>query len=173
MENFSEENIQKEFDEASAVSSAVNEVQLKIDSKWNEGLARSNIDDTLSLASFNDNLNAKPQKIALEKFYGDPKKWQGWWDTYFFVIHENSLSDISKFHYFKSLSSGYALNAIAGLSAMSDNYKIGVKILQDRFGKRVIVKSSHMDVLLKMSVISESYGMKKLRREYDKVEMHI
>ena len=76
-EEFSEEDIQKEFDEASAVSTAVNEILFKIDSKLNEGLTRSHVDDTLSLASFNDNLSVKLPKITLEKFSGDPKLWQG------------------------------------------------------------------------------------------------
>ena len=136
-------------------------------------MTKNNVDDTLSLASFNDNLSVKLPKITLEKFSGDPKQWQGWWDSYASVIHENSLSDISKFHYLKSLLSGDALNAIAGLSATSDNYKSAVKILQDRFGKRVLVISSHMDALLKIPVISESDGTKKLRRAYDKIETHI
>ena len=172
-EEFSEEDIQKEFDEASAVSTAVNEILFKIDSKLNEGLTRNHVDDTLSLASFNDNLSVKLPKITLEKFSGDPKQWQGWWDSYASVIHENSLSDISKFHYLKSLLSGDALNAIAGLSATSDNYKSAVKILQDRFGKRVLVISSHMDALLKIPVISESDDTKKPRGAYDKIETHI
>ena len=73
-EEFSEEDIQKEFDEASAVSTAVNEILFKIDSKLNEGLTRSHVDDTLSLASFNDNLSVKLPKITLEKFSGDPKQ---------------------------------------------------------------------------------------------------
>ena len=76
-EEFSEEDIQKEFDEASAVSTAVNEILFKIDSKLNEGLTRNHVDDTLSLASFNDNLSVKLPKITLEKFSGDPKLWQG------------------------------------------------------------------------------------------------
>ena len=66
-EEFSEEDIQKEFDEASAVSTAVNEILFKIDSKLNEGLTRSHVDDTLSLASFNDNLSVKLPKINLRK----------------------------------------------------------------------------------------------------------
>jgi hypothetical protein len=146
--------IAEEVDSASDVILSVNEVLFGINK-----LLRSKVDgeggggDEVSTFS-SSRLRVKLPKIELEKFSGDPKKWISWWDSFDSVIHKNDLSNVDKFNYLRSLLMGDALSAIAGLSPSNENYKNAIEILTERFGKKVIVISSHMDAILKIPVLT-------------------
>ena len=66
----------------------------------------------------------KLPKISLPHFSGDPVKWTSFWESYQSAIHGNDgLSDIDKFNYLRSLLDHTALDAIAGLTLSTTNYR--------------------------------------------------
>ena len=113
-------------------------------------------------------------KLELKKFSGDPKNWQSWWDAYSSAIHENEdLTKIDKMNYLRSLLQGGAIQAIQGLGLSAENYDDAIEILHSRFGKKLVVISSHMDALMKVSTIKSIQDTRGLRNLYDRVESHI
>ena len=116
----------------------------------------------------------KLPKIEIEKFGGDPKRWQEWWDAFNSLIHTNEdLNNYDRFYYLRSYLQGDAKSAIAGLQATDTNYKHAIDILRERFGKKSLVISSHMEALMKVTPLSDDDNTKKIRRVYDKIECHI
>ncbi|GIY52055.1 uncharacterized protein CEXT_266531 [Caerostris extrusa] len=81
--------------------------------------------------------NTKLPRISLDKFSGDICRFQEFWPQYEAAVHENeSLQDIEKFNYLKSLLTDSAATAISGLPLTPENYRKEVDILKDRFGKK-------------------------------------
>lgn len=117
---------------------------------------------------------AKLPKLVLETFSGEPSQWQSFWNSYESAIHQNEeLSDVDKFNYLKGLLKGSAASTIAGLPLSKDNYAAAVELLQQRFGNKQVIISSHMDSLLKIKSVSSSTDVAKLRQMYDKIETHV
>ena len=52
------------------------------------------------------------------------------------------MAAVSKFSYLKSVLKGSALSAIAGIPLTSENYSLGVKLLQERFGRKEAIVES-------------------------------
>ena len=116
-----------------------------------------------STKSSERNRRLKLPKIEVDKFSGDPKKWQEWWDSFDSLINSNELSDVDKFYYLRSYLSGDAKNAIAGLAPTKDNYKGAIEILTQRFGKKSRVISSHMEALMRIPTLSDDDYTRKIR----------
>ena len=103
-------------------------------------------------------------KLVLKKFKGEACQWQTWWDCYNSAIHTNpELTDVDQFNYIKSLLEDEALSTIQGLPLTAANYKTAIDLLTERFGRKSVIVSSHMDSLLKLllklyliAMISES-----------------
>ena len=56
---------------------------------------------------------SKLPKLTLNKFNGDPKCRQEWWDSFCVAVHDNSaISTVEKFTYLRSLVEGSAAVAI-------------------------------------------------------------
>ena len=120
------------------------------------------------------NFTAKPRlpKITLPRFNGDVTKWNTFWDSFDSAIHSNTdIANIDKFNYLKSLIEGQASKAIQRLILTNDNYDTAVKILEERFGKRQQIVSSHMDELLKIPSCTND-KVHSLRLVYDKISVH-
>ena len=116
----------------------------------------------------------KLPKIEIEKFGGDPKRWQEWWDAFKSLIHTNDdLTSYDKFYYLRSYLQGDAKSAVAGLQATDVNYLHAIDILKERFGKKSLVISSHMEALMKVTTLTDDDNTRKIRRVYDKIECHI
>ena len=118
--------------------------------------------------------HAKLPKLTLKQFDGQPCEWQAFWDSFKCAIHENpGLSDVDKFNYLKSLLEKSAAATIEGLSLTESNYEIAIELLQQRFGDKQVIISSHMDSLLKLPQLRSSTDTKGLRRLYDQIEAHV
>ena len=62
-------------------------------------------------------------------------------------------------NYLKSLAEGLAAAAIKGLPLTSENYNSARKILEERYGNKLLIISSHMDNFLTLPVVgSVSFG---------------
>ena len=71
-------------------------------------------------------------------------------------------------NYLKSLVEGPAAASIKGLPLSSENYNSARKILEENYGNKQLIISSHMDNLLKLAVISSVNDVKGIRQMYDK-----
>ena len=87
------------------------------------------------------------------------------------AIHFNrDLSDIEKFNYLRSLLSGAATDAIAGLALSSAK---AIDTLCKPFGNKQIIISKHMDTLMNRDAISFDRHLRDLRWLYDITEAHM
>jgi len=75
-------------------------------------------------------------KLQLPLFDGKLHEWQEFWDVFQSTIHEQSLPDVTKFVYLKSVLRGTALTVISGIPVTKDNYKMAIDRLRERFGKK-------------------------------------
>ena len=116
----------------------------------------------------------KLPKITLPHFRGNPLQWTAFWDSYESAVHLNdSLSEVDKFNYLKSLLEKAAYDAVAGLTLSAANYCEAVDILKRRFGNRQIIVSRHMETLLNLTAVSGDHDLKGLRRLYNEVEANV
>ena len=58
------------------------------------------------------------------------------------TIHEQTLPEVAKFSYLKSVLKGSVLSTIAGIPLTSENYTLVIKLLQDRFGRQEAIVES-------------------------------
>ena len=70
--------------------------------------------------------------------------------------------------YLKSLVEGPAAAAIKGLPFTSENYNSARKILKDSNGNKQLIISSHIDNLLKLSVVRSVNDVKGIRQLFKK-----
>ena len=116
---------------------------------------------------------AKLPKLQLPRYFGDPKKWQEWWDS-FQVIHENTtLSDVNKFRHLKSLLEGPAAAVISGIPASNANYFEAIDLLKNRFAQKQIIINAHMESLQNLKQVSSERDVKALRKLYDSIETNV
>ena len=115
----------------------------------------------------------KLPKLEIQRFSGDPTKWQTFYDSFKTSVHVSSLSDVQKFSYLIGYLEGDALNSISGLAPTSQNYTQALDLLQKRFGNPQIIISSHINTLVKLPAIREQDGVNGLRTFYDKINTHI
>ena len=116
----------------------------------------------------------KLPKLELSKFNGDPRDYQTWRDSFDSAIHLNdTLAEVDKFNYLRSLLVGPALSAIAGLSVTKENYAVAIELVANRFGQKHVVISSHMDSLMKIPMVGDMDDARGLRQVYDRVESNL
>ena len=116
----------------------------------------------------------KLPKLALKRFNGDLTKWAMFWDSFESSIHNYpGLSDIDKFNYLNTLLEGPVSEAISGLKLTTANYSEPVTILKRRFGKKQLIITKHMEVLLSVDAIMSEHNLKGLRHLYDVVEAQV
>ncbi|XP_077534710.1 uncharacterized protein LOC144146648 [Haemaphysalis longicornis] len=93
-------------------------------------------------------------KLQIPVFAGETREWQGFWEHYEATIHAHpDLADIEKFQYLKSYLTGAAKRAIEGIRLTDANYKIAVKVLTERYGRKDVLIDNHIDSLLSIEPI--------------------
>ena len=111
-------------------------------------------------------------KLELKKFYGDLLKWQSFWDSFESTIHKNdTLNDIDKLNYLRSLLQGDALRTIAGLELTNSNYDVAIDILKERYGNKEVITQNHYNKLNDLESATEN--IHSLRFVYDTIEQHL
>ena len=117
---------------------------------------------------------AKLPKLVLKHFPGEPSPWLSFLNSYESSIHTNDdLSHVDKFNYLKTLLKVSAASTIAGLQISTSNYATAVQLLEQRFGNKQVRISSNNDSLLKITNLSYSADLTKLRQNNDKIETYI
>ena len=105
--------------------------------------------NTLSTNNLNDNV--KVPKLVINKSDGNILHFMCFWDQFKAAIHSNiKLNDIDKFKYLISYLEDEPLDTNRGLTLSSENCSHAFDILHERYGKKQILISSQMDVLVKL-----------------------
>ena len=135
-----------------------------------ENVSQSSV-QTVGLPSDNSSFHRLP-KLSLPTFGGDVAQWQSFWDSYEAAVHSNqTLSDVQKFNYLRSLLHDSASAAIAGLTLTNANYKNAIDILRERFGQSHKIIDTYMQSLLNLPTPDNSVS--SLHRFHDKMENYI
>ena len=87
-------------------------------------------------------------------------------DTY-----NQSLADVQKFTYLRSLLHDTAARCIEGFPLTNNNYKAAVDLLKERFGQTHTIVSSHMQTLLDLPAPRHHVG--ELENFMDQVETNV
>ena len=108
-------------------------------------------------------------KLQMPEFDGDIAEWQTFWDSYESTVHLNdTLSDVQKFTYLRSLIHGSALSAIAGFPLTNANYSNAIDLLKQRLGQPHKIRANYMQSLTDIQRPDNS--VVSLRTFHDKIE---
>ena len=111
-------------------------------------------------------------KLDLPVFEGDVLEWQSFWDSYESAIRTNqSLSDVQRFTYLKSLLKYEALQTVSGFAITNVNYCKAVALLHERYGQKHRIVQTYMQALLDLPAPMNTIS--SLRTFYDKTESYI
>jgi hypothetical protein len=95
------------------------------------------------------NQNHKLPKLNLPVFSGNLLEWQTFWDCFETSIHSNnSLSDVEKFSYLRSLLCGEALQIVSGFTLTNTNYRQALDVLSERYGQPHKITNAYMQMLM-------------------------
>ncbi|XP_042147986.1 uncharacterized protein LOC121046466 [Ixodes scapularis] len=90
------------------------------------------------------------------------------------AVHSNdSITRSEKFHYLRTLVTGPAAAAIAGLQATEACYDDAIHILTQRFGDRRRIEQDHLAKLRSLPPVASAKDTRGLRRIYDHVQTNI
>ncbi|KAL1468998.1 hypothetical protein MTO96_041111 [Rhipicephalus appendiculatus] len=105
------------------------------------------------------------------KFDSQPSSWTPFWEQFNQLIHNNSgLTDVDRFTYLRSVLTGGAVSAIAGLPATASCYCEALDILKQRFAKPDVIIQAHMQRLIELGPVPSSDDQQGLRYLYDTVQ---
>lgn len=112
-------------------------------------------------------------KLEIKKFSGNISDWQQFWSHFEGSIHLSSLNKTDKFHYLNSYLEGQAAKTIAGLAVTEANYDSAITILEERYGRKDIIVSAHLNNFFKLTAIKNASDINNLRNLYDTCEIEI
>ena len=95
----------------------------------------------------------KLPKINLPVFDSNILCWQEFRDVFNSSVHEQELSNVTKFSYLKGSLGGAAAAVIVDISITNDNYDIVIELLKEKFGKREVI----IDALYSVAVSSNGH----------------
>ncbi|XP_061168132.1 uncharacterized protein LOC133177057 [Saccostrea echinata] len=143
------------------------------------GQSSHNFSENSRAISFHSNSNSsnssnfhKLPKLNLPIFEGNVLEWQSFWDSFDSAIHSNNtLTEVQKFNYLKSLVEGEASNTIAGFALTHSNYNRAIELLHERFGQKHKIIQSYMQALLELP--APKNNLTSLRHFHDQVETYV
>ncbi|XP_065682124.1 uncharacterized protein LOC136095424 [Hydra vulgaris] len=137
-----EDAIDTEINESSQF---LDEIQLLITRAQNflKALNKSEVASKSIITSCQSNVNLP--KITLEKFDGTILNWRRFWEQFKTTIGDNNtLNDVEKFTYLKTLLKGSVPELISGLTLTASNYERAIHMLTQRFGNTQVLISTNM-----------------------------
>ena len=118
-------------------------------------------------------VKAKLPKLEVKKFSGKLQDWQEFWDSFESSIDGNeSLSEVDKFSYLKSLLYEPARSTIAGFALTGANYAAAVQVLKNQYGKGIAIQRAHINDLLQLPPVFSDRDIPRLRKLFDDCEAH-
>ncbi|XP_076397869.1 uncharacterized protein LOC143266118 [Megachile rotundata] len=112
-------------------------------------------------------------KIHIQPFDGNYAEWQGFYDTFRSLVHDNkSIPTIHKFHLLKSYLTGSAASVTNSLTASEENYTVAWDLVQKRFNKPRKIIQSHIRAIFDLPEMSKE-SPSSLRAIAEGAEMHV
>ena len=103
------------------------------------------------IKAFTDALTSKRNdplpEWKLSQYNGDPLQWHEWYGQFKSAIDSQSLTDVVKLTYLKTLVTGKAKTAIAEFAYCGAMYKDALRTLECKFGQPQAVVSAQLDKL--------------------------
>ncbi|KAG0414746.1 hypothetical protein HPB47_008075 [Ixodes persulcatus] len=119
-------------------------------------------------------VGARLPKLELPRFDGTVSQWQPFWDMFCHTVHENNhLTNIDRYHYLKTLLSGPAAKAIAGIQVSEASYRVAIEILKNRFGSVKIIQQTYLANLRTLKPVKSSGDVTELRELLDSVQINV
>eukprot|EP00112_Aurelia_sp_Birch-Aquarium-sp1_P017158 Seg3959.1 transcript_id=Seg3959.1/GoldUCD/mRNA.D3Y31 product="ATP-dependent DNA helicase tlh1" protein_id=Seg3959.1/GoldUCD/D3Y31 len=169
LELVKDEDIEKEVIESGKFASSHRVVVTKVESK-----IRENLRATGNVAPAAKQRTVKLPYLQLKRFGGNPTEWGAFWDAFSSSIDKSEeLDDVQKFNYLKSYLYGNAARALDGLQPTNENYAEAVDMLNDRFGNKQTVISSHMRKFDEIKAVKNITNLIGLRELYDQIESNV
>lgn len=118
--------------------------------------------------------NVRLPRLVIEKFDGDYKKWQTFFDSFAAAVDsQTSLSKVEKYNYLRSYLSGDALRVIEGLQLTNENYDKAMNLLNTRFGNKQAIITAHMGELLTLNRVPDENDIAGLRKLHDDISTNV
>ena len=118
--------------------------------------------------------NIKLLRIDIKKFSSDVTEWQTFFDSFEVAVHSNNkLCNIEKMNYLLSYLTGEALKTVQGLKLSEPNYSVAIEMLQERYGDKQVLISTHMNKLLNLSNSGNLNDLKYLRQLYNNIDTQV
>ena len=83
-------------------------------------------------------------KLKLEEFSGDPLEWPEWSQLFQATVHAANIDDRVKMNHLKTMVTGKAKEAIAGLGYTAEIYNVAWNVLVRNFGKPQMIVNSQL-----------------------------
>ena len=83
-------------------------------------------------------------KLKLAEFSGDPLEWPEWSQLFQATVHAANIDDSVKMNHLKTMVTGKAKEAIAGLGYTAEMYNVAWKVLVQNFGKPQMVVNAQL-----------------------------
>ena len=110
--------------------------------------------DSLINTSHVSNNDFKLPRVNIASFSGDYREWQGFFDLFNKMVHENKgLSAAQKFQYLKGLLKGEANNLVKHLTATEANYIEAFHKLCKRYDRKSLTANSFIKLFMEQPAI--------------------
>ncbi|MCP4460697.1 MAG: DUF1759 domain-containing protein [Cytophagales bacterium] len=116
----------------------------------------------------NDRFVKLPQ-LTISPFDGNILKFPEFFETFENSIHKSNLAPVLKFTHLRTLLRGRALDAIEGISITNDNYELALKILDEKFGDKEVLRDKLYGQLRNIFPVKSGKQI-ELRSFVDKLE---
>ena len=112
-------------------------------------------------------------KMELKTFDGNALRWHEFWECFEHGVHKpTNLPAHQKLQYLTSSLRGAAFVTVSELDMRGDNYEVAVKLLQERYSHKNVLRKAHLGGLEKVAPELGSYEIQKMKRLYEEVESH-
>ncbi|XP_029053895.2 uncharacterized protein LOC114881317 [Osmia bicornis bicornis] len=112
-------------------------------------------------------------KIHIKQFNGDYAEWQGVYDTFRSLVHDNASIPVThKFHLLKSYLTGTAASVTNSLTASEENYSVAWELVQKCFNKPRKIIQSHVRALFELPDVAKDTPS-SLRTVAEGAQMHV
>lgn len=96
------------------------------------------------------------QQFDIPKFSGNFEEWKSFKDLFVSATVNTRLSDAQKLQKLKSLLVGDAFNAIRHLSITVENFRVAMKLLNDRYDNKRAIVNKHLRLFFDMPKIVDA-----------------
>lgn len=146
-----------------------NETEMILDGK----LPEPSIAESTPEVTNNNKMNARLPKLDLKTFSSGYTEWAEYIEIFKCAVDKRTdLSPVNKLQYLKSTLRGEASGLVKSLSLIDSNYKLALKILEDRYNDVESIREAHLDAIFNFPIINFRTST-KLRQLKNVITEHV